>query len=72
MAFTQKHYEALADVIHEQRVEVKAAPAFTDAMQEHDLQLINKITLKLCKVLKQDNPRFKEFTFIAACNRDLA
>jgi hypothetical protein len=32
---------------------------------------INEITLDLCRLFKADNPKFKEFTFIEACNRDL-
>ncbi len=32
---------------------------------------VNTMTLAMTKLFKGDNPKFKEFTFIEMCNRDL-
>ena len=69
--FTQKHYVAIANVIHAQRLAKKANPAKTELAAEAELCAINEMTLALSKLFKEDNPKFKEFTFIEACNRDL-
>jgi hypothetical protein len=72
--FTQKHYIAIADLIHKRRVAVKAkdvASTFANEPPSPEIMAINEITLDLCRLFKADNPKFKEFTFIEACNRDL-
>lgn len=70
--FTQKHYIAIADLIHERRKEIKAQPGGTMTLEgETRLLEVNTMTLAMTKLFKGDNPKFKEFTFIEACNRDL-
>jgi len=72
--FTQKHYIAIADLIHERRKEIKLVPpSGEDDAERMELRIeaVNEITLDLVKLFKADNPKFKEFTFIEACNRDL-
>ncbi len=65
--FTQKHYVAIAEVLHKQRKEIKQH----EADQAARLEATNDVTLALCKLFKGDNPKFNDFQFIAACNRDL-
>lgn len=74
--FTQKHYVAIADVIHERRVEIKEI--YNDAnMRDGDIEQaarldeVAQITVKMIDLFKKDNPKFKQFTFIEHCNRDL-
>lgn len=74
--FTQKHYVAIADVIHERRVEIKEV--YNDANmrdgnieQAARLDEVAQITVKMIDLFKKDNPKFKQFTFIEHCNRDL-
>lgn len=69
--FTQKHYVALADLIHKRRLSIrtefpKLEPNASDRIDE-----LNTMVLALSVVFEQDNPKFKKFTFIEACNRDL-
>lgn len=73
MMFTQKHYVAIADLIHARRVAVRKMPTSELVVTEGEARLdeINTMTLALSKLFKADNPKFKEFTFIEACNRDL-
>jgi len=76
--FTQKHYVALADLIHKRRVEIKARePGLVNG---HDVRTpgelarideLNTMVLALSEVFEKDNLKFKKFTFIEACNRDL-
>ena len=47
--FTQKHYVAIADLIHKRRVEIKNTHA-GDAGDE--LEIVNDITLDLVKLFK--------------------
>jgi len=77
--FTQKHYVAIADLIHARRVQIKSVDqklgVYAQGVQqveiENRLDEVNTMTLALSKLFKGDNPKFKEFTFIEACNRDL-
>ncbi len=77
--FTQKRYVAIADLIHKRRLEVKRPIEATGPYhagvkkveQDNRLDEINTLTLAPTKLFKEDNPKFKEFTFIEACNRDL-
>ena len=71
--FTQKHYIAIADVIHARRVAVRKMPTSELVLTEGAARLeeVNELTLAMTKLFKGDNPKFKEFTFIEACNRDL-
>lgn len=66
--FTQKHYVAIADLIHARRVTIRAEAGVAADVR---LDEVNTMTLALSKLFKADNPKFKEFTFIEACNRDL-
>ena len=78
--FTQKHYVALADLIHKRRIAAKEVtfnnngkcnPVVDEAAKTLVLEHINQLTLDMCSVFEKDNPKFKKFTFIEACNRDL-
>jgi hypothetical protein len=71
--FTQKHYELIAAVMHKERKKAIDQPEqvgdnFTRNMR---LEQVNTITLALCELFQKDNPKFKQFQFIAACNKDL-
>jgi hypothetical protein len=84
-SFTAKHYEAIANLLHDKRKQVQAPiglgpndKPWDSSMQaahaeqmKRDLEQINDITLSFCKLLQADNPKFKQMQFIAACNRDL-
>lgn len=71
-SFTQKHYEAIAKMIHQKRVEAtELAKAENGTQLRHTHEVINTVTLALCKLFKEDNTKFKEMTFIAECNKDL-
>lgn len=72
--FTQQHYVAMADLIHQRRVEVKQTWGASEPTQAEGVTRLDELavmTLAMSKMFKQDNPKFKEFTFIGACNRDL-
>jgi hypothetical protein len=81
MAFTKTHYEKIADMIHKLRTEISADATLTNQIPgdtgwlpsdiEAKLAVVNQFTVALKDLFKQDNPKFKEFTFIGACNRDL-
>ena len=61
MAFTQKHYIAIAEVLHQKRKEITAAPqsSFGEAdAKAVKLEATNDVTLALCKLFKDDNPKF--------------
>lgn len=74
-SFTAKHYQAIADVIHQQRVKIKTTNLHRDgepdAITENALTQTNAFTLAMAKLFENDNPKFKQMQFIAACNRDL-
>jgi hypothetical protein len=74
-SFTAKHYQAIADVIHKERVKIKTTNLHRDgepdAITENALLQTNAFTLAMAKLFEQDNPKFKQMQFIAACNRDL-
>lgn len=71
-SFTAKHYTAIADLMHKERKAIREAAAKIPHGNEGLLlEQTNVITLALSKLFAKDNPKFKEMTFIAACNRDL-
>jgi len=74
-SFTAKHYTAIADVIHTERMKIKTINLHRDgepdAITENALTQTNAFTLAMAKLFSEDNPKFKQMTFIAACNRDL-
>lgn len=72
-SFTAKHYQAIAEQMHAERKKAIAADDFigNGVIRNARLEQINSITLAFCKLLQADNPKFKQMTFIAACNRDL-
>lgn len=71
-SFTQKHYQAIANVIHKERQAIRAAAQKIPHSNEGLLlEQTNVITLAMSKLFQEDNPKFKQMTFIAACNRDL-
>jgi hypothetical protein len=78
-AFTAKHYTAIADLIHGERLKLKAQLenarvrelCETMAQTEGAIEQTNALTLAFSKLFEKDNPKFKQFTFIEACNRDL-
>ena len=74
--FTQKHYVAIADLINARRVAIREMPTSELVLTRGGLivarlEEVNEMTLALCRLFNGDNPRFREFTFIEACNRDL-
>lgn len=64
--FTKSQYVVISDLIHARRVKEKP----NDSTGER-LATINEITMDFVKMFQEDNPKFKPFTFIEACNRDL-
>lgn len=67
--FTQKHYELLAGVIREARVEISSGKGSHTVEQIHDkLEGVAQLQLKLMKLLTKDNPKFKELIFIGAAS----
>lgn len=72
-SFTQKHYQAIADVVQAERKKAIDKEDFVGngVIRNARLEQINTITLAMCKLFQEDNPKFKQMTFIAACNRDL-
>lgn len=71
-SFTAKHYQMIADLMHKERKAIREAAAKIPHGNEGLLlEQTNVITLALSKLFAKDNPKFKEMTFIAACNRDL-
>ena len=78
--FTQKHYVAIARVIHARRVAIKAdpgAPMDSSMAWAHqtataqELETINDLVVDLVKLFEQDNPKFRSLIFIEECNKDL-
>jgi len=83
--FTAKHYIKIADLILQKRLEACgvdlsiarhlkiASSALPEPTPEQaaKLEMLNSVTLGFCKLFAADNPKFKEFTFIAAANRDI-
>jgi hypothetical protein len=71
-SFTAKHYQAVADVIHQERKAIReAAEKIPHPNEGLLLKQTNVITLAMSKLFEKDNPKFKQMQFIAACNRDL-
>jgi hypothetical protein len=72
-SFTAKHYQAIADLMHQERKKAIDMPELVGNGITRNVRLeqINAITLSFCKLFQADNPKFKQMTFIAACNRDL-
>lgn len=71
--FTQKHYVALADLIHKRRVYIKKSGSEGETFDQTESRIdeLNTLVLALSAIFEKDNPKFKKFTFIEACNRDL-
>jgi hypothetical protein len=78
--FTQKHYVAIAKLIHARRMTVKAVPAVPmDASMSYQHKLdtqvrieeVNEITNDLVKLFKADNPKFRDLIFVEACCQDM-
>lgn len=70
--FTQKHYVALADLIHKRRLELRASNNPPAELHPADrVDELNLMVLSLAAIFETDNPKFRKFTFIEACNRDL-
>ena len=72
--FTAKHFVCLADVIHQARVKAQDFnPAQGELFDKNTaLQTLADLTVDLINLFKQDNPKFDQFKFIEACNKDLA
>ncbi len=67
-AFTQKHYIQLADVIHQERLKIKATRSPT---MKVELETMGNFTAAMIAFFKKDNPKFNQFLFIEACSKDL-
>jgi hypothetical protein len=71
-SFTAKHYQAIADVIYKERKAIRdAAQKIPHNNEGLLLEQTNIFTLAMSKLFENDNPKFKQMQFIAACNRDL-
>jgi hypothetical protein len=72
--FTQQHYETLAEVLRDTRLDLSARLATTDKASVESLVLrskkegIDELQLRLQNFLKKDNPKFKELLFIGAAS----
>lgn len=78
--FTQKHYVAIANLIHARRVAVSANPiqpmdaSMSYAWKQNaqvQIDAINEITTDLVKLFKADNPKFRDLIFVEACCKDM-
>jgi hypothetical protein len=66
MAFTKQHYIAISRIIRNASAQVGT---FSDDLHTGSTQQIDKAQLvsDLSELFRQDNPRFDEALFIAAC-----
>lgn len=66
--FTQRHYNAIAEMIHRSAVEVSLRHMPHDA--EHDcivaLDAINTVRREMCELFAADNARFDKARFMLA------
>ncbi len=73
--FTQKHFVVLADVIHHNRLKIKAHAAAPEQGEMFDkdlaLQAVADLTMDLITHFKADNPKFDQFKFVEAAHKDL-
>lgn len=59
-SFTAKHYQAIADVIHNERKAIReAAIKIPHANEGLLLEQTNVFTLAMSKLFENDNPKFK-------------
>lgn len=66
--FSQQHYEALAEVLRETRIEVSKTQTGSVA-SIHDMhQGISTFQKNLMKLLAKDNPKFKDLIFVGAAS----
>jgi hypothetical protein len=72
--FTQQHYRAIAEVIHQRRLAIKAEDALPEKYQSniHPLDVIADLQKDLIDLFKKDNAKFNPLLFIAASSKDLA
>lgn len=67
--FTMQHYTALAKVIRQTRLDISSGKGSMTVAQIHDkLEAVGQLQMNLIGMLKKDNPKFQEFTFIGACS----
>jgi hypothetical protein len=74
--FSLQHYVNIARVIHAERIKVKAGTNVSGIAPDAEeircqLDAINAVTIALIKLFKEDNPKFRDLLFIAACNDDM-
>jgi hypothetical protein len=60
--FTAKHYIQIAEVIHQTRLKLDTTQG---------LEAMGEFTHQLIQAFKKDNPKFNQFKFIEAANKDL-
>jgi hypothetical protein len=70
--FTQKHYVAIASLIHQRRLAIKTQqePDYPNE-QSAGIDAVNEITNDLVKLFKADNPKFRDLIFVEACCKDM-
>ena len=72
--FTQKHYEAIAQVIYQERCKIRQNgfehPSEVFETEQRLLVMAN-FTLGLIEYLKKDSGKFNQFLFIQAAHKDL-
>ncbi len=67
--FRGQHYVALAKTIRQVRLNISANKAMVPPHQVVEkLEAIGQLQMALIELLKKDNPRFQEFTFIGECS----
>lgn len=67
--FTMQHYTALAKVIRQTRLDISSGKGSMTVAQIHDkLEAVGQLQMNLIGMLKKDNPKFQEFTFIGTCS----
>lgn len=72
--FSQQHYEAIAKVLRETRIEISREDVTPDGKQVDPIlhgakmDAIGALQLKLHTLFKKDNPKFKELLFIGVAS----
>lgn len=66
---TKKDYEAIAEVLHDTKQTIQLEASAEDMQQgiyQTRIKLLERVAVGLCRILKQDNPRFNGVKFMQA------